>query len=153
MFRNLRNPAETYNFLFTVNENLTYQLYDLIVSDYLFFRLFSFSFALLECFFVKLSLRLDYISDNFPPLLYSFYPVIMFIFIDLNCGFYCSGQSAGPLSMKLPLAVKGSVSTKKYIVLSEKLHNCDNVEDQSIENICSFGDSILPHSCLLDEVI
>ncbi|XP_022983591.1 E3 ubiquitin-protein ligase rnf8-A isoform X1 [Cucurbita maxima] len=62
-----------------------------------------------------------------------------------------SGQSAGPLSMKLPFSDKGSVSTKKYKVPSEKLHNCGNVEDQRIKGMCSFGDSILPHSSLLDK--
>ncbi|CAK9317906.1 unnamed protein product [Citrullus colocynthis] len=61
-----------------------------------------------------------------------------------------SGQSAGPLSMKLPLADK-SVSTKKYNLLSEELHNYGNVEDQSTEDICIFADSILPHSSLLDK--
>ncbi|KGN57738.1 uncharacterized protein LOC101213123 [Cucumis sativus] len=62
-----------------------------------------------------------------------------------------SGQSIGPLSMKLPLADKGYVSAKKYNLLSEKLHNYGNVEDQSIKDICSFGDSILPRSSLLDK--
>ena len=55
--------------------------------------------------------------------------------------------------MKLPLADKGYVSAKKYNLLSEKLHNYGNVEDQSIKDICSFGDSILPRSSLLDKVI
>ncbi|XP_038887153.1 uncharacterized protein LOC120077302 [Benincasa hispida] len=62
-----------------------------------------------------------------------------------------SGQLAGPLSMKLPLAEKGSVSTKKNNLLCEKLHNYGNVDDQSIKDICSFDDSILPHSSLLDK--
>lgn len=55
--------------------------------------------------------------------------------------------------MKLPLADKSSVSTKKYNLLSEKLHNYGNVEDQSTEDICIFADSILLHSSLLDKVI
>ena len=55
--------------------------------------------------------------------------------------------------MKLPFSDKGSVSTKKYKVPSEKLHDCGNVEDQRIKGMCSFGDSILPHASLLDKVI
>ncbi|XP_022148264.1 uncharacterized protein LOC111016967 isoform X2 [Momordica charantia] len=61
-----------------------------------------------------------------------------------------SGQSAGPLSIELPLAAKDSVSTTKYNVLSEKSQNCGNVEEQSIKSIYSFG-AIWPRSCLLDK--